>query len=111
MSDVGARFRHWQELHRQGHVSGRTIAELEEGSAVLRELLIGTAAGACGTTALNAVTYGDMPVRGRPASSTPSQVAARLAGEAGIDLFAEDEAPDGPTAQNRQSGLGFSRRR
>ncbi len=73
---------------------------------MLREMLIGAAAGAAGTTALNAVTYGDMLVRGRPASSTPSEAAARLAEKAGIDLSARDEAPDGPTAQNRRSGLG-----
>ena len=73
---------------------------------MLREMLIGAAAGAAGTTALNAVTYGDMLVRGRPASSTPSEAAARLADKAGIDLSARGEAPDGPTAQNRRSGLG-----
>ena len=66
-------------------------------------MLIGAAAG---TTALNAATYGDMLVQGRPASSAPSQAAARLAEMAGIDLSAETEASDGPTAQNRQSGLG-----
>src|ERR671916_166232 len=32
--------------------------------------------------------------------------AARLADKAGIDLSARGEAPDGPTAQNRRSGLG-----
>ncbi|MDP9474090.1 MAG: hypothetical protein M3R38_00020 [Actinomycetota bacterium] len=73
---------------------------------MLREMLIGAAAGAAGTTALNAVTYGDMLVRGRPASGAPSEAAARLAEKAGIDLSAEGEAPDGYTAQNRRSGLG-----
>jgi len=42
-------------------------------NAVLRALAIGAAAGAAGTTALNAVTYLDMAVRGRPASDTPSR--------------------------------------
>ncbi len=73
---------------------------------MLREMLIGAAAGAAGTTALNAVTYGDMLVRGRPASDAPSAAAARLAEMVGLDLSAENEAPDGSTAQNRQSGLG-----
>lgn len=36
-------------------------------------LLRGAAAGAAGTTALNAVAYLDMVARGRPASSTPQQ--------------------------------------
>ena len=73
---------------------------------MLREMLIGTAAGAMGTVALNAVTYGDMAVRGRPASSVPAQVAGKLADKAGVDLSGEGEGSDGSTAQNRRSGLG-----
>ncbi len=73
---------------------------------MLREALLGTAAGAVGTVALNATTYGDMIIRGRPASSVPSQVAGRLIDKAGIDLSAENEEQGGPTVQNRQSGLG-----
>ncbi len=73
---------------------------------MLREALIGAAAGAVGTVALNATTFGDMVVRGRPASSVPAQVAGQLVDKMGIDLSAEDEEQDGPTAQNRQSGLG-----
>lgn len=73
---------------------------------MLREALIGAAAGAVGTMALNAVTYGDMAVRGRPSSSAPAQAAARLAEKTGIDLSGEGEEPDGPSAQNRQTGLG-----
>ena len=73
---------------------------------MLRKALLGAAAGAVGTTTLNAVTYGDMVIRGRPASSVPSQVAEQLVDKVDIDLSAEDQAADGPTAQNRQSGLG-----
>jgi hypothetical protein len=73
---------------------------------MLREALIGTVAGAVGTVALNATTYGDMVVRGRPASSVPAQVAGQLVDKMGVDLSAENEEQDGPTAQNRQSGLG-----
>jgi hypothetical protein len=36
-------------------------------------ILAGAAAGAAGTAALNAVTYVDMTVRGRPASDTPER--------------------------------------
>lgn len=42
-------------------------------------LLYGAAAGAAGTTALNVVSYGDMVVRGRPASSTPETIVPHLA--------------------------------
>ena len=73
---------------------------------MLREMLIGTAAGAIGTVALNAVTYGDMAVRGRPASSVPAQVAGKLADKTGVDLFSEDEGFDTSMAQNRRRGLG-----
>src|SRR5919206_16795 len=71
---------------------------------MLHEALIGTAAGAVGTVALNGVTYADMAIRGRPASSVPAQVAGELAEKAGIDLSAEGS--DEETVQNRQSGLG-----
>ncbi len=73
---------------------------------MLREALVGAAAGAVGTVALNAVTYGDMIIRGRPTSSVPSQIAGQLVEKAGIDLSAENEERGGPTAQNRKSGLG-----
>lgn len=73
---------------------------------MIREALIGAAAGAIGTVALNATTYTDMALRGRAASSVPSQAAGQLAEKLGIDLSAEGEERDGPTAQNRQSGLG-----
>ena len=73
---------------------------------MLRQALIGTVAGAVGTVALNVTTYTDMAVRGRPASSVPAQVVGQLTERVGIDLSAENEDPNGPTAQNRQSGLG-----
>lgn len=73
---------------------------------MLREVLIGTAAGAVGTVALNAVTYSDMVVRGRPASSVPAQVSGELADKLGVNLSAENESSGGNTAQNRRSGLG-----
>jgi hypothetical protein len=40
--------------------------------------LLGAATGAAGTTALNAVTYLDMAVRGRPSSSTPEKTMEAL---------------------------------
>jgi len=44
----------------------------------LQGLLRGAAAGAAGTTALNAVTYLDMVLRGRGTSSTPEDTVEKL---------------------------------
>lgn len=52
----------------------------------------GLLAGAAGTTALNLVTYGDMLVRGRPASSLPEQDVQALAERASIPLGSGDAA-------------------
>lgn len=73
---------------------------------MLGNVLIGVAAGAVGTVALNGVTYGDMVVRGRGSSSVPAEMAGKLANKVGIDLSGKGEGPDGATAQNRKSGLG-----
>jgi hypothetical protein len=67
---------------------------------MLREMLLGTAAGAVGMVALNAATYADMAVRARPSSSLPAGVAGRLAFSESVELGSEN------TAQNRSSGLG-----
>ncbi|MGH3567205.1 MAG: hypothetical protein ACRDRH_14470 [Pseudonocardia sp.] len=69
-----------------------------------RELLTGIAAGAAGTTALNAVTYLDMVTRARPVSSTPEDTVRRTEELAHLSLSAE--GPDSEPAQNRRSGLG-----
>ncbi len=66
-----------------------------------RGLLAGLAAGAAGTTALNAVTYLDMTVRARPASSTPEDTAEKLANAVGIDIPGDKD-----DRSNRLSGLG-----
>lgn len=65
-----------------------------------KALLAGAAAGAAGTTALNAVTYLDMALRGRPASSTPEDTVDRLAKTSGLAIPGEGEV-----RQNRVSGL------
>ncbi|MDX6434685.1 MAG: hypothetical protein QOE54_7051 [Streptosporangiaceae bacterium] len=62
-------------------------------------LLAGALAGAAGTTTLNAVTYADMVIRGRPSSQVPEQTVETIAGRAGVSL-GEDE-----TAANRRQGL------
>jgi uncharacterized protein YcfJ len=59
-------------------------------------LFAGAAAGAAGTTALNAVTYADMAVRARPSSDTPQETVGKLAEK--VDRPIQDE--------NRLTGLG-----
>ncbi len=66
-----------------------------------KALFAGAAAGAAGTSALNLLTYMDMAVRARPASSTPEDTVERLAGAAGIRIPGEGE-----TRRNRVSALG-----
>ena len=68
---------------------------------LLVHLARGAAAGAAGTTALNALTYLDMAVRGRPGSSTPQQTVERIAGAAGVAI-----PGDGEEYQHRLEGLG-----
>lgn len=60
----------------------------------------GMIAGAVGTTALEAVGYLDMAVRGRPASRTPENSVRKLSRIVGIDLGR------GQRARNRRAGLG-----
>src|SRR3954463_8141677 len=63
-------------------------------------ILAGAAAGAAGTTALDAVTYLDMVLRGRPESSTPQRTVEVLLHRAQLSVPGEDETRD-----NRVSGL------
>jgi hypothetical protein len=61
----------------------------------------GAVAGAVGTAALNAATYVDMAVRGRPASRTPEQTVERLAELAGHPIPGEGEV-----RRSRETGIG-----
>ncbi|MEU7096542.1 hypothetical protein [Kitasatospora aureofaciens] len=63
--------------------------------------LEGLAAGAVGTTALNAVTYLDMAVRGRAASEAPQEAVETLADRAGVSVPGDHDERD-----NRIAGLG-----
>lgn len=69
--------------------------------SVLRSVLVGTAAGAVGTAALNLATYGDMVIRARPASETPSDFVKTLADDNGIAALRGDD----DAAKNRRSGV------
>jgi hypothetical protein len=61
----------------------------------------GLAAGAAGTTALNAVTYLDMAIRGRPASKTPEESVEKIADEVGATIPGDQHS-----RSNRLAGLG-----
>lgn len=68
---------------------------------MVRGLLIGAAAGAAGTTALNTTTYLDVVVRARPSSSTPEASVERLAEKVGVRIPGDDDQ-----RANRIAGLG-----
>jgi hypothetical protein len=63
--------------------------------------LRGAAAGAAGTTALNAATYLDMAVRGRASSSAPQDLVEAVADRADVEIPGHDDERD-----NRLAGLG-----
>lgn len=71
------------------------------GRPLLRGIAAGAAAGAAGTTALNAVTYLDMAARGRPASSTPEDTVERLSERTHLRV-----PGDAQSRRNRLAGLG-----
>jgi hypothetical protein len=68
---------------------------------VIRQVWRGAAAGAAGTTALNAVTYLDMVLRGRPASTTPERSVEQAADQVHAEIPGDEQ-----TRPNRVSGLG-----
>ncbi|CAA9277807.1 MAG: hypothetical protein AVDCRST_MAG57-3513 [uncultured Blastococcus sp.] len=78
-----------------------TFGKGKRGISTLGWALRGAAAGAAGSTALNAVTYLDMTVRGRGTSSTPEQTVEKLAEKAHLPIPGEGEA-----RENRVQGLG-----
>jgi hypothetical protein len=67
---------------------------------VWTRVLRGAAAGAAGTTALNAVTYLDMTLRGRPPSRTPENTVEALLGRIGLSMPGDDD-----TRPHRVEGL------
>ena len=78
-----------------------TTGKGRRGISVLGWALRGAAAGAAGTTVLNVVTYLDMAVRGRPASSTPETTVEKLAQTAHLTI-----PGDGVKRASRVEGLG-----
>jgi uncharacterized membrane protein len=84
-----------------GTARGRRSGRRDQVSGQLKKMLKGAMAGAAGTTVLNAVGYGDMALRGRPASSTPEQVVKQLAERSGLTIPGSGQA-----RQSRLEGLG-----
>jgi hypothetical protein len=78
-----------------------TIGKGRRGISTLGWVLRGAAAGAAGSTALNAVTYLDMAGRGRGSSSTPEDTVEALAEKAHVSIPGDEEK-----RQNRLQGLG-----
>jgi hypothetical protein len=68
---------------------------------MLKGLWRGVAAGAAGTTALDTVTYLDMVLRGRPASSAPEKTVEALSDRTAVTVPGEGEEHD-----DRIAGLG-----
>jgi hypothetical protein len=68
---------------------------------MLKAIFRGAVAGAAGTTALNAATYLDMAIRGRPASNIPEQAVEKAAQSAGVSI-----PGSGEERENRLAGLG-----
>lgn len=78
-----------------------TIGKGRRGISPLGWAMRGAAAGAAASTALNAVTYLDMAVRGRGSSSTPEKTVETLAEKVHLTVPGDEE-----TRQNRLQGLG-----
>jgi hypothetical protein len=78
-----------------------TFGKGNRGISTLGWALRGAAAGAAGSTALNAVTYLDMALRGRGSSSTPEDTVEKLAHKAHVSIPGDEE-----TRENRKQGLG-----
>ncbi|MYV43836.1 hypothetical protein GT030_34495 [Streptomyces sp. SID1328] len=68
---------------------------------MIHSILRGSAAGAAGTTALNATSYADMALRGRSASDVPAEAAGKLVEDMGLHL-----GGTGEQRSNRLSALG-----
>jgi len=78
-----------------------TIRTRRRGISPLGWALRGATAGAAGTTALNVVSYLDIAIRGRPASSTPERTVEKLADEAHVQIPGE-----GDERESRVQALG-----
>ena len=73
---------------------------------MLRNVLMGTIAGAAGTVALDIASYADMAIRGRPSSNAPAKLVENLAKIVHLPLSSQGTGSNDQMVQNRESGLG-----
>jgi hypothetical protein len=74
---------------------------------MIKEIMAGAAAGAAGTAALNATTYADIAIRGRPPSQLPVQTVEKLSEKAGIQIEPDGAGEAGEQKlENRKRGIG-----
>lgn len=80
---------------------------------MLRSILMGAAAGAVGTVALNVSTYLDITIRGRPSSDVPAKTAEKLSTAVGLPLAPtghsdskEEQELHEQQGEQRKRGLG-----
>lgn len=72
---------------------------------VFARAIFGGLAGCAGTAALNALTYADMAVRGRPASEIPERVVRTIAESADWKSLAGPRESLSDAGKNRRSGI------
>jgi hypothetical protein len=73
---------------------------------IARTILYGAAAGAAGTAILDATTYADMALRGRPASQLPQKVVKEIAHRAHVAPLDKPDELMSDTDKNRQTAFG-----
>lgn len=73
---------------------------------ISRSLVNGAVAGAAGTAVLNATTYADMALRGRPPSDMPQKMVKEFARRAGATAFAKPDGELPEDVRNRETALG-----
>ena len=71
-----------------------------------RSMIHGTLAGAAGTAALNAATYADMAVRGRPPSELPKKMIKEFAQRAGVTQLRKPDDELSEEQRNQETALG-----
>lgn len=73
---------------------------------IAQALLYGAAAGAAGTTILDATTYADMALRGRPQSELPQRVVKEIVHRAHVAPLDRPDELMSDADKNRQTALG-----
>lgn len=75
-------------------------------SRLFAGIVAGALAGAAGATALNAVSFADTAVRGRPASTSPAGTGPKATVDAAAEATGTEVPGEGEQATNRAAGGG-----